>query len=802
MKENSNLSHIVDKPVKVDFHIHSVYSSSKDGSIVRDGTIENLDILVKKLNENEINMVSITDHDCLDVELYLKLKEEEGKGTIKKVLPGIEATVMINDSNNEPKPIHIVTIFDDSDIEKIKKASDLFAKKKKNTYFPKYNYENKAFTEEEYWKIIKEIDLNVIVIGHQKNSPTSQKDQRKNDVSTLGKEKMEELIFIDYFDSFEYKNEKNEIFNNRYLKQMEKRLLDVKFIVGSDCHQWKYYPKHDKTSNDENVEFSWIKILPTFKGLVMAMTDYRRIKQEDNFFTLSDNTIKEIDVSINGEEVAIPLSKGINAIIGDNSVGKSMFLHALTNYEYTKKDLKKEYEDYLYENKMEIKTTIPKNKILKFDMQGNIRNTFVNDKAVNDEFLKCFYPAQYNYELDKEILKSAFKELVNIIKLNTEINNSKKSFNNFSIVQETDPFFFYFFAKPKQESEKSIIDLLDKFEKIKNLYKGIKKKIDKEDIETIDKHIEDNEILMNKYKLKLELLRNSNKIINALNTKVDEITRQNKNEQTSSEEKIQEMNASIESTINDYIKLLNCEHKLKESKINVEEKEIIVASNEIGNYIFKLQPNIDKINLDLFNRLIKLLLDGRTKIDLMKLDAEKLKKNLKGYGEQKKNEIDVYSYFEQEFNKKLEQTFKTKSIIVSKDNEYDKNGKSVGYDTKVYFNLICSNDDNGIYIVDQPEDDLSQKSITDYVLKDFKTMSKSRQVMLVTHNPQFLINLDVDNVIYLYRNSSGDLDIKYGALEYEDNNTNILKIIADNIDGGIETINRRWKRYDKTFKNE
>ena len=119
-------------------------------------------------------------------------------------------------------------------------------------------------------------------------------------------------------------------------------------------------------------------------------------------------------------------------------------------------------------------------------MQGNIRNTFVNDKAVNDEFLKCFYPAQYNYELDKEILKSAFKELVSIIKLNTEINNSKKCFNNFSIVQETDPFFLQFVAKPKQESEESIIDLLDKFEKIKNLYKGIKKKIDKEDIETID----------------------------------------------------------------------------------------------------------------------------------------------------------------------------------------------------------------------------------------------------------------------------------------------------------------------------
>ena len=79
MEKNSNLSHIVDKPVKVDFHIHSVYSYSKDGSIVRDGTIENLDILVKKLNENEINMVSITDHDCLDVELYLKFKKSTSR---------------------------------------------------------------------------------------------------------------------------------------------------------------------------------------------------------------------------------------------------------------------------------------------------------------------------------------------------------------------------------------------------------------------------------------------------------------------------------------------------------------------------------------------------------------------------------------------------------------------------------------------------------------------------------------------------------------------------------------------------
>lgn len=67
---------------------------------------------------------------------------------------------------------------------------------------------------------------------------------------------------------------------------------------------------------------------------------------------------------------------------------------------------------------------------------------------------------------------------------------------------------------------------------------------------------------------------------------------------------------------------------------------------------------------------------------------------------------------------------------------------------------------------------------------------------MVTHNPQFIVNLDVDNVIFLSMNN-GKFTIQSGALEYEDDDYSILRIVADNIEGGLQTIQGRMKRYEK-----
>lgn len=67
---------------------------------------------------------------------------------------------------------------------------------------------------------------------------------------------------------------------------------------------------------------------------------------------------------------------------------------------------------------------------------------------------------------------------------------------------------------------------------------------------------------------------------------------------------------------------------------------------------------------------------------------------------------------------------------------------------------------------------------------------------MITHNPLFVVNLDVDNVIVLGRNSKdGKIDIKSGALEYECDNYKMLDLVAKTVEGGADVVRKRLKRY-------
>jgi len=104
-----------------------------------------------------------------------------------------------------------------------------------------------------------------------------------------------------------------------------------------------------------------------------------------------------------------------------------------------------------------------------------------------------------------------------------------------------------------------------------------------------------------------------------------------------------------------------------------------------------------------------------------------------------------------------------------------------------------------MYIIDQPEDNVSQRAIRDYLLDRFKVMGENRQVIMVTHRPQFIVNLDVDNVIFIGKNNDG-IYIQSGALEYRDEEYNILDIVSEHIEGGLDELRKRWKRYEKNSR--
>lgn len=47
---------IVEHGLKIDLHIHSCASAPKDGSKVKNNTVENIPLLVSKLNENGVRI--------------------------------------------------------------------------------------------------------------------------------------------------------------------------------------------------------------------------------------------------------------------------------------------------------------------------------------------------------------------------------------------------------------------------------------------------------------------------------------------------------------------------------------------------------------------------------------------------------------------------------------------------------------------------------------------------------------------------------------------------------------------------
>ena len=145
---------------------------------------------------------------------------------------------------------------------------------------------------------------------------------------------------------------------------------------------------------------------------------------------------------------------------------------------------------------------------------------------------------------------------------------------------------------------------------------------------------------------------------------------------------------------------------------------------------------------------------------------------------------------------KLKDDFEVQCNLVKTDDDNSKD-YSEGLNAVLYFKIISTDVSNtGIYIVDQPEDDISQSSIKKELIPALRLMAQNRQIFIITHNPQLVVNLDVDNVIYITREND-EISFKYGALEYQDGDTNILKNVADALDGGAITIKKRWQRYEK-----
>jgi len=780
---------IVKNGVKVDFHIHSVASKHKEApQVVDESTMENLNVLIKKLNDRNINMCAISDHDNFDFDIYIKLKEQENVGSIIKVLPAIEFSV-----NYDSKVIHVITIFDDSDKDKIRKIQGLVFNLKENK--PLYD-QNGSFSEVKFLDIIKQIDLNAIMIAHQKGTISSRK-AKKNDVMSLGEDKFNDLVFLDYFDSFEFRNKRNEIFNKYYIEKNKETLKgeNLRFITGSDCHKWDEYPEED-----ENFSFTYLKCLPTFRGLAMAITNAKRIKLVNSFFSNSDNAIDDILMNIDGKMINIPLSKGINAIIGDNSIGKSLLIHKLTEYNYLKnKKISEKYEEYLSKNKVYIKTTISTKEIYRFDYQGAIREMFEKKSFKANDFLKDYFPPIPNVEKYKRKIKDEIDLYIQCMKNKFDYNKKQKSVINISIKrfeENARSLIIQKCTKNYSKKIKELGDIIAIFEEIiDSLDRLIKNKyILKDDIKALENQKVFYEELIVKYNDEVNKWQFESDKINIVNEVLVDLSKQLQKTNTDNTKAMKTYLNSIQTFEDSIVELFLQSQKTNVYVPDLKNEKIPIVSNSIGKYRFIQKCEVKEVSNDYVINVIKKSL-GKRFIDINTLDEKNISERIEGE--------DFYEKLKNLKNKifnDVDLDFAYKPAINNLTDKDITKELSNGFNSKIYFDILSEQTQkDGIYIIDQPEDDVSQRSIKEFLLDDFYNMCQNRQVILITHNPQFIVNLDVDNVIYLGKNDKNEIIVQSGALEYFNKEYDILNIVANNIDGGIDSINERWKRYEKNI---
>lgn len=151
--------------IKFDLHIHSKASEYKEtNGIVEQSTKENLNILLSKLNEYDVALFSITDHNRFDPELYIEvsrilLQDDNPYTNIQNILAGVEFDVKLDDNMEK---CHIIAIFDTNNesnkLHKIKTGIETKLLTNSQESYSKNDFEN----------ILKEIGLNTILIASQR----------------------------------------------------------------------------------------------------------------------------------------------------------------------------------------------------------------------------------------------------------------------------------------------------------------------------------------------------------------------------------------------------------------------------------------------------------------------------------------------------------------------------------------------------------------------------------------------------------------------------------------------------------
>lgn len=116
---------------------------------------------------------------------------------------------------------------------------------------------------------------------------------------------------------------------------------------------------------------------------------------------------------------------------------------------------------------------------------------------------------------------------------------------------------------------------------------------------------------------------------------------------------------------------------------------------------------------------------------------------------------------------------------------------SLGQRASALILFVLSQQENDVFIIDQPEDDLDNQTIYEDVIKLIRTLKPKTQFIFATHNANFPVLGDAEQIISCSY-SDDFIQMKSGSIDCP----KLQKEIVDIMEGGEEAFQQRKRRYE------
>lgn len=777
---------------KLDLHIHTDFSKKTKTNDYQ-GNFD-IQVLKQKLIDNDVKLFSLTDHNIINVDAYKDYYDSYTEGD-PKLLIGCEFDIEVPESG-KPITYHSVIIFENDDFESVKsisqKIEELYAKKNTAMF-------DRTIVIDDLYDLFN--DLNFFFIPHAGNTKSILDPYRSYDMKLC-----QQMVLLMPSAFEKVKESARQIYNEGFdrIKTLDfKEKDDIPYLNFSDNHNCNNYPCTNKDGDDH--QFYCIKGKPSFESIRFAFIDPQsRIKKFSEVEVLQrfDNFLHSIEFTDSPiiKNTTLTFSPNFNAIIGGRSSGKSLLFNILGKKINNRKSQIEKYGINISNANVksfldkDYKTMISYNTHdIIYINQGDIVNYFEN-KSLRDLINES--GEIENHRVALEFFKSKKQELSNIIDILTSLYgklydalNSNFTFHDKDIVSILDLSYIFktiLNIENRNDSFRSSDDVINmlldntaKFEVNENWTFTT----DEQNIITAFRELVESKKgsfanLKSEYSKKENFIEEVKNVIISKNANLDLKGR----EKEASNQRLAVLKNNIKDAFDIALQIRDhCRYfenyaygGVQEISIN-EEVTVVLEVESTESLKGKVFDGISGVNsgMNLYEALTKLAL-GEVKIkNLNENSAENLAKktftNIKGILESFDKPTEYLKYSEES---------------TSKNN-------SPGYNSEKYLETILKSGQSKIIFIDQPEDNLGNKFITDKLINLIRDLKFKKQIFLVTHNPSIVVYGDAENVI-MCTNNENIIEYEQFVLEEKDHQKEICNVL----DGGQYIFEQRARKYN------